>query len=106
MTSPFLWRQTPSQIMKAPPLKGSVLHGKGRTPKKPIDQLTPDGILIRTFPSIRAASNEMGIPDSSITRVAQGLRKTSGGFQWRYVTQEDQILRARHGGAYSKAAHA
>jgi hypothetical protein len=94
----------PGDVTEAlkPSPKARANPGKGGA-KRPIEQLTLDGELIRVFPSICDASRAVGVPDPSIVRVATGVRKTAGGFRWRYPDPAQDILRDRHIGAYSKA---
>ena len=51
---------------------------------KPIRQIDFNGYTINTFISIRQASKITGIPNSNINNVVNGIRKTAGGFCWRY----------------------
>jgi hypothetical protein len=98
----FLMGLTGGEAQKPHP-KARANPGKGGA-KRPIEQLTLDGELIRVFPSICDAARAVGIPDPNIVRVATGVRKTAGGFRWRYPDPAKDILRDRHIGAYSKAA--
>lgn len=40
-----------------------------------------------TFNSIKEAAEKHNIPDTHISRVCKGKRKTAGGYHWQYVTQ-------------------
>ncbi|MCR4865839.1 MAG: hypothetical protein K5921_02815 [Lachnospiraceae bacterium] len=42
------------------------------------------GKVLRTFASIRDASQEISINDSNITMVCKGIRAKAGGFGWKY----------------------
>jgi group I intron endonuclease len=57
------------------------------TKYKPIDQLTLDGNFIKTFSSIKAAANEMGIFHHAITVCLQNSHRTAKGFKWRYANE-------------------
>jgi len=50
---------------------------------RPVDQLSLDGEYIKTFKSVKAASEEMGLSKGAISNA---IRKnaTSGGFRWRH----------------------
>lgn len=52
-----------------------------------IEQYTTDGLYIKTFPSITAAKDELGIPHNAahISSCASGKRKTAYGFKWKYA---------------------
>lgn len=53
--------------------------------KKPVAQYDKQGNLIATFDGMRIAGRETGIQSSSIGKVANGERKTAGGFVWKYL---------------------
>ena len=53
-------------------------------PRKKINQYTPNGELIKTWPSARDAQNELGIFESNINKCCNGHIKTYKGFVWRY----------------------
>lgn len=60
----------------------------GITQGKPIEQLSIDGKIIGTFPSINEASRQIGIPVSIISRIARNEIgcKTIHGFKFRFKT--------------------
>lgn len=53
--------------------------------KKPVAQYDKQGKLIATFDGVRIAGRETGVQSSSIGKVANGERKTAGGFVWKYL---------------------
>lgn len=58
--------------------------------RKEVQQWSRDGSeLLRTFRSIEEATQETGADGSHITKVCRGKRKTAGGFQWRFVQEDD-----------------
>jgi group I intron endonuclease len=58
--------------------------------RKEVQQWSRDGTeLLRTFGSIEEASRDTGADGSHITKVCKGERKTTGGFQWKFVRQND-----------------
>ena len=59
---------------------------------KKVVQLNLDGIFVREFPSVKDASEAMGVRDSTILRVCQKKTKTSCGFLWRYKDEYDKEL--------------
>jgi hypothetical protein len=65
----------------------NIIHAfnLGHKTLKPVQQIAVDGSIIATFPSIQAASDATGIYHSSISMVANGRNKTSGGFSWRFA---------------------
>ena len=58
--------------------------------RKEVQQWSKDGTqLLRTFESVEEAARESGACSEHIGKVCKGARKTSGGFQWKFVNQED-----------------
>lgn len=55
--------------------------------KKPINQYTLEGALVKTFPSIKSAKSETGI--RGVGKCACGEIRQSGGFVWRFVDTPD-----------------
>lgn len=50
-----------------------------------VDQLSTNGVFIRTFNSAKEAQQETGAQRSKICMCCKGLRKTAGGYCWRYT---------------------
>ena len=57
---------------------------KGVNAKK-ILQFTKSGEFIKEWPSAYEASRQLGIAQSSICSCCNGMRKSAGGFVWRYA---------------------
>lgn len=57
---------------------------------KKVVQLNLDGTFVKEFPSVKDASEAMGVRDSTILRVCQRKTKTSCGFLWRYKDEYDK----------------
>lgn len=74
-----------------------------RGARRPVEQLSMEGEVIRQFASLSEAARSVDQHESNICRVISGARKSCGGYRWRYVSREEQILAPRFGGAYSKA---
>lgn len=55
-----------------------------------IDQFTMSGEYVKTYPAIFIAAKDNGISSTEIIRVAQGKKKQTAGYIWRYTerTQE------------------
>lgn len=51
---------------------------------KPVIQLTQDGEIVNHYPSIAEAEKITGV--KSIGKVCSGLRKTAGGYKWKFVS--------------------
>lgn len=49
-----------------------------------VDQITIDGIYVKTWLSMTEAEGELGISLKNISAVCRGQRKTAGGYVWRY----------------------
>lgn len=101
--NPFLWREERSQALAAIKPSNMARHGPERGKKRPVEQLSMEGVVLQQFPSLKAASRSIGQHESNLCRAINGARKTCGGFRWRYVSREEQILAPKFGGAYSKA---
>lgn len=56
-----------------------------KSKSKPIQQLDlKTGFIIATYPSVTEASLSIGIYYDTITKAARGIKKSAGGFGWRY----------------------
>lgn len=64
--------------------------GSGTSRAKIIEQYTKDEIFIRTYNSLKEASEKTGIPQNNISQCCHLKRHTAGGFKWKY--EEDIIL--------------
>lgn len=60
----------------------------GRYCKKVV-QLNLDSSFVKEFQSVKEASKEFHVRDSTILRVCQGINKTSCGFIWKYKEEYD-----------------
>lgn len=98
----FLWFRDKAWLLKQPSIErinvnenyelsncefielviNSSYNKRPRNGKK-LEQLSLVGNKINTFISIRQASRETGIPNSNISNVLSGFRKTAGGYKWR-----------------------
>ena len=64
------------------------LEVKPLTPyRSPINQITKEGKIINTYPTIAEASRQTGIRDTCIGNALRGWSKTAGGFMWKFVQQ-------------------
>ena len=101
--SAFHWREQRSETLSAIQPSPMARSGPGRGKKRPVEQLSLDGEVIRQYPSLSEASRAVGQHESNICRAINGARQTCAGFRWRFVSREAQILAPKFGGAYSKA---
>lgn len=87
----FEWRGQPSAILQeiqpSPMVRPPRAAGGGRGIGRPVEQYDLHDRLIQAHSSLASAGKAVGIPDSNIHRAATGVRKTAGGFQWRFVDQ-------------------
>lgn len=58
----------------------------GRRYSKPVVLLDTDGNDVRSYASCREAERATGIKGSNISMCCKGIRKTAGGFKWRFAT--------------------
>lgn len=56
---------------------------------RPVKMFSTDNVLLREFPSIKSASEQMGIHKVAISNCCRGVTKTSGGYIWRYSDECD-----------------
>lgn len=50
----------------------------------PVEQYTKDGKFVAEYPSMQEASRQTGICQSCISQVCNGIRKSAGGFIFRF----------------------
>jgi len=63
----------------------NVNYGKGALAKNsPVVQLDRNGMVIKTWESMKQASEAIGIKYQGISRVCRNERRTCGGFGWMY----------------------
>lgn len=62
--------------------KNGAINGKKNS--IPILQLSKDGTFIKEWPSLVEASRQLRISHSHICSCCKGLRKSAGGFVWKY----------------------
>ena len=65
----------------------SICKAISKAVSKPVAQYTKDGKLIKVWSSVSEAGCQLCV--SNISAVAKGKRKTSGGFVWRYVENDN-----------------
>ena len=51
---------------------------------RPVAQIL-DGKIIAQYPSLIEAEKVTGIKQQGISKVLRGLRKATGGYQWKYI---------------------
>lgn len=73
----YMWKLLTTE-RKIPPYKNNV--------RKPVNQYTLTGELVKTWESGKTAAITLKILPSGITDCCKGRLKTSGGFRWKYAT--------------------
>lgn len=71
-----------SQSLKGVKIKETTKQAVSKALSKPVAQFTVEGKLIAEYNSITEACSKTGI--NHISGVCRGVRKTAGGFIWRY----------------------
>lgn len=56
-----------------------------------IDQFNFSGEFIKTYPSLAIAQKETNVPYPNIVKVCKGLRKSAGGYIWKYSETSETI---------------
>ena len=74
--------------------KDRLAHlGKISKKRKPVVQLTIDGVFIKEFTHCGKASEELGFKsDESIRKACKQQWRTSGGFKWMYKSDYEKML--------------
>ena len=57
---------------------------------KSIEQYTLDGEFVKKYQSVKAASKSTGCQESKISAVCRGIRKTTGGFCWKFESLKEE----------------
>ena len=52
---------------------------------KTVFQYTPDGEYVNDYPSVSEGGRQTGIKKENISKCCLGIRKTAGGFIWKYT---------------------
>lgn len=66
-------------------VQNESIHSEPKQPRgRSILQMDESGNVIKEFPTISAAVQEMGISSKSIRDAANGVQKHAGGFRWMY----------------------
>lgn len=76
------------KVLKQPHPRGML--GKVGAKNKLIKQIFQmhNGIIIKTFYGFGEAERETGIKAGNINKCCKGLRKTAGGYSWKYKKEE------------------
>lgn len=81
--------ETKKRMSESSALRRPDVRKKSNEAKyKKVSAFTIDGVLVKTFESIVAASNELGLTNAQkghISDCCNGLRKSSGGYKWKYA---------------------
>ena len=72
------------EAMKDPEIRKRMSDNRKGKLIKSVSQYSLDGKLIKTYKSIKESSIENKIPSQNISECCRGLRKTAGGFIWKY----------------------
>lgn len=70
------------------PASQRLSHGHLKEMKK-IGQYNSEGKLMKVYPSLAKASSENGYDSASISRCCNNKQKTSYGFIWKYIPNEE-----------------
>lgn len=76
----FVWRYEKEYDGRFNEMELTPFSGERR-----VDQLSATGDFIKTFNSAKEAQQETGAQRSKICMCCKGLRKTAGGYCWRYT---------------------
>ncbi len=79
----FQWRKCENESY--PTNISKVQEKKISNGALPIYQIDSDGVIIKKFDSIQAASKEIGVDSKNIRCVLNGIQKKAGGYYWDYA---------------------
>ena len=74
-----------SDALKGIPKSEAHKKAIAEAQSKKIMQLTKSGEFIREWQSAREAERELGIAQTNICKCCNGIRKSAGGYVWRYA---------------------
>lgn len=74
----------PDNLMVVTRREHAFIHREQIDKSKPVVQIK-DGVIVNRFPSARSASKETGANYQNIYKCCRGMRKTAGGYSWRYA---------------------
>lgn len=57
---------------------------------RPVEQVLPDGSTIQYF-GVKDAARKTGINRCCIAKCCKNIRKTAGGYKWRYINERHQM---------------
>lgn len=59
--------------------------------KRPVEQVYPDGTTIQ-YLGVKDAARKTGVNRCGISECCKNIRKTAGGYKWRYVNERHQMV--------------
>lgn len=62
----------------------SAKHHNHPKLSKPVEQLTIEGVIIKTYPSIKEAARQLGLHAQNIGQCCRGKYRHVGGYRWKY----------------------
>ena len=85
----FLWRRFKDATSSVEP----QLCGRSRVVRK-VAQYSKDGELLAVFESLEEAGKAVGAYSSSIAKVCRGKLKSTKGYIWRYIDNDEKPLKS------------
>ena len=68
-----------------------IVKIKARMNKRPINQYTSNGVLVKQWDSARDVQNELGYFESNINKCCNGVIHTYKGYVWKYMEREVSV---------------
>lgn len=81
------WNNDPGNLMVMTRREHALVHKDDIIRSKPVIQLDENREPIKEWPSARAAAAATGAGYQNIYKCCRGLRKTAGGYGWRYKNE-------------------
>lgn len=69
---------------------GTRSERSAKSRSKPVTQYSKDGKFIKVWSSTNEVERQLGFAHNSISLVTRGIRKTCGGFVWKYVEDDEK----------------
>jgi DNA-binding NarL/FixJ family response regulator len=78
----YIWRNKQTTFTKE---ELDKIYNPPTSRELEIIQMTKEGVEINRYPTIVKAAQNTQIDPSSLTKACKGIRKTCGGYKWKYV---------------------
>lgn len=85
----YIWRYKDKSYFDR---SDNLVGAKGHQFKKPVIQMDLNGNTIKRYECAKDAETETGVNNSKISMCCNGKRKSSGGFRWKFDTENNDTI--------------